>query len=268
MDNEPIAALREALQSAEHECAWTKFLKEFSPVILQMVRRSIWDADLASDCFVFVCERLHEHKYRRLLRFRPDSGVRFETWLRVVVRNLCVDWYRKQSGRWRVFEAIKRLPWLHGRVYRLRHEQGLSLAETVLALQAEAPGVSSEEVENADETVGQALKSRQSWILSNRASQAASITAVSPELEEGEQSQEYHVGTGDSPESAAISSEQRLRLARALSTLTPAERIVVQLRFSQGVTLAAIARFAGLPDAQTADRRIRAVLDKLRAAMR
>jgi DNA-directed RNA polymerase specialized sigma24 family protein len=72
------------------------------------------------------------------------------------------------------------------------------------------------------------------------------------------------VEPGPNPEECAISSQEWQELGRVLSKLEPSERLLLQLRFGQGVTLAKIAGFLGLPDAQTADRRLRALLDRLR----
>src|SRR4051812_39215447 len=103
---EPI--LRE-LGSQNPQEAWDEFLREYAAHILQVVRQFEKNSDQASDCFQFVCERLVDHKFRRLRKFKIDGGAKFLTWLRIVVRNLCVDWQRKQSGRTRLFASVSRL---------------------------------------------------------------------------------------------------------------------------------------------------------------
>ena len=51
---------------------------------------------------------------------------------------------------------------------------------------------------------------------------------------------------------------------RTPGRIPEAEPLLVRLRFDQELTLQQIAELAGLKDAQTADRRIREVLEKLR----
>ena len=55
-------------------------------MIFQVGRYFEKDLDRASDCFQFVCEKLSEDRFRRLLRFKPQGTASFSTWLRAVVR--------------------------------------------------------------------------------------------------------------------------------------------------------------------------------------
>jgi RNA polymerase sigma factor (sigma-70 family) len=261
-----IATLLEALRSDDAPWAWTALLDQYSPVILHAVRRCIWDADRASDCFVFVCERLSERGFRRLLQFRLNTGCTFETWLRVVVRNLCLDWHRKQSGRWRAFRSLTRLPVLAMEVYRLRYEEGLSAQEALFNIQAAQPEVTRAAFEDADAQLREALNSRQNWILSARLAASEDPAAVAPGLDDA---LAHDVPDWrPSPEAEAMSREQRTRTARAVARLDAQDRVLLQLRYGQDLTLSQIARFASLRDAQSADRRIRAVLEKLRRQLK
>src|SRR5205814_9688368 len=108
MAETPINKILKQLRS-EPEAAWTLFLHEYASLILQVVRHFERNSDQASDCFQFICERLCEDRCRRLRKFKPKGAATFSTWLRAVVRNLCLDWHRKQFGRRRVFRSISRL---------------------------------------------------------------------------------------------------------------------------------------------------------------
>lgn len=66
------------------------------------------------------------------------------------------------------------------------------------------------------------------------------------------------------PEALAIRNRQREALSRALGGLPAQSRLLVRLRFERDLTLAQVARLTGLKDAQTADRRLREVLEDLR----
>ncbi|MDP9268489.1 MAG: sigma-70 family RNA polymerase sigma factor, partial [Acidobacteriota bacterium] len=240
--------------------AWTEFLERYGPIILQAVRRTIWDGEGAADCFVFVCEQLNARGYRRLLQFKPEGATGFVTWLRVVVRNLALDWYRKQVGRHRKFDSVERLPLLHQEIYRFRYEEGRSLDDTFLALRGRFPQLTSDAVSDADVELRQSFSSRQEWLLASRQSETVAIdstdSADSPSIDVADSTR--------GPEDCAISHEEWQRLGRGLAKLDAPERLLLQLRFGRGATLAKIARLVGLPDAQTADRKIRATLDRLR----
>jgi hypothetical protein len=50
-------------------------------------------------------------------------------------------------------------------------------------------------------------------------------------------------------------------------SLTDSDRLLVRLRYQEGLTLQQVARLVGLKDAQTADRRLRDIIDHLRQAL-
>ena len=260
MGDPSIAALQRALRSARAQEAWSEFLEDYSAVILQAVRHSIWDSERADDCFVFVCEQLSARGYRRLFQYRADGAASFVTWLRVVVRNLALDWHRKQAGRHRVFESVAKLPLLHQEIYRLRFLEGHSLEEIHAVLQSRFPNLTMESVGRADAELRGSLSSRQEWLLAGQRAETVALDPADPADAPAVEVADPAPG----PEALAISQEEGERLAGRLARLEPSERLLLQLRFGQGVTLAKVARFAGLPDAQTADRRIRGILDRLK----
>src|SRR5258706_12794353 len=102
MDEDPGRILR-GLTSDEAQSAWSEFLQSYAALIYQVVGFFERDTDHAADCFLFVCEHLSNNRYRRLRAFRVDGPAKFTTWLRAVVRNLCLDWHRKEFGRQRIF---------------------------------------------------------------------------------------------------------------------------------------------------------------------
>jgi RNA polymerase sigma-70 factor (ECF subfamily) len=99
VETTPIQNILELIRSSEHEEAWSLFLCEYGDLTFQVVRRFESDADNAADCFQFVCEQLVDNSFRRLRKFKPHGPATFSTWLRAVIRNLCIDWTRKQFGR-------------------------------------------------------------------------------------------------------------------------------------------------------------------------
>jgi DNA-directed RNA polymerase specialized sigma subunit len=152
------------------------------------------------------------------------------------------------------------LPLLHQEIYRSRYQEGRSLDETYLALRGRFPELTADALSDADGELRQSLSSRQEWLLAAR--QAKTVELDSPDSQDSPRIEVADPAPG--PESIAISQEEWRRLARGLGKLEAPERLLLQLRFGRGVTLAKVARLVGLPDAQTADRRIRATLDRLR----
>jgi RNA polymerase sigma factor (sigma-70 family) len=66
------------------------------------------------------------------------------------------------------------------------------------------------------------------------------------------------------PERIAILRETQTALARALPRIDANDRLLLRLRYLEGLGLLQVARLVGLKDAQTADRRIREALERLR----
>jgi len=86
-----IDTILRQLRTRDSHAAWSAFIDEYAPLIFDVARRFERDPDNVADCFQFVCERLYEGRFRRLLKFTPQGPAKFSTWLRAVVRNLCLD---------------------------------------------------------------------------------------------------------------------------------------------------------------------------------
>jgi RNA polymerase sigma factor (sigma-70 family) len=61
--------------------------------------------------------------------------------------------------------------------------------------------------------------------------------------------------------------ETHEQVSAAIDSLTDSDRLLVRLRYQEGLTLQQVARLVGLKDAQTADRRLRDIIDHLREAL-
>ncbi|MFY9558659.1 MAG: sigma-70 family RNA polymerase sigma factor [Terriglobales bacterium] len=264
MADPEIATILQGLRSRRAQDAWAEFLHVYSPSILQVAQLSSGDPDAAADCFLFACERLSRDNFRRLLRFRPEGPATFTTWLKVVVRNLCLDWHRKKFGRRRTFRSIQELPQLQREVYQCRCEEGLSADATFSLLQTRFPKLTPEDITQAEERARRALSSRQNWLLSIRR-QKDKLSAATDYA--GALLDLQIVDPSPSPETLASRHQERYRLGTAVAHLPKLERVMLRLRYEQGLTLEKVARLTGLEDAQTADRRIKDILRRLRGEM-
>jgi RNA polymerase sigma factor (sigma-70 family) len=261
---EPIARILQELGSGESHQAWPDFLRDFSAPILQIIRQVEREPDHVSDCFLFVCEQLSRKRFQRLRRFRVDGPASFATWLQVVVRNLCLDWHRKEFGRHRVFQSVARLSPLDQAVFHCLYEFGATVDEAVLLLAPRFPAVSRQAVSECVERLENSLSPRQRWLLAARRGEAS---AQQPGFGLEADGPRETADPQPNPESAAELAEQRGRLARALESLAPRERLLLQFRFEEELTLDRIAKLMGLSDAQSADRQIQSLLRKLREVL-
>jgi RNA polymerase sigma factor (sigma-70 family) len=259
-------AIVEELRLSHSRQDWAEFLRQYSPLIFSVCQFSTSDAEHAADCFLFACEQLSRNHFRRLLRFRPHGAASFPTWLRVVVRNLCLDWRRREFGRPRPFHSIARLPHLEGEVYRYRYQQSLSLDETFLMLCPSFPGLSKQQLMDADAHVRESLSPRQLWLVNVRKARArGALQALVVGLAEEDDAQEQDpVDPRPNQESVLARQEQEEHLRLALASLSASERLLIRLRFEEELSLEQIAGLTGLGDAQRVHRHIADVLRTLR----
>ena len=69
------------------------------------------------------------------------------------------------------------------------------------------------------------------------------------------------------PEEQAEATQQRRQLRDALAKLTPEQRLLLRLRYEQGLTLAEVARLTRQPDPFRANRQVQAALEALARLM-
>ena len=262
MEDPQIARFIEQLATRESQQAWTEFLEAYSSLIFHTVKMFERDEDPVADCFLFVCERLSEKQFRRLRSFKLDGAARFSTWLRVVLRNLCLDWRRREFGRHRVFKSVARLGAFDQEIFRWVYEQALSKEESFAILQAKNPRLTMAEFEEGLARVKGALTDRQIWLAAARPPLVQSLETSS--ADDPEHIGKEFIDPSPNPESLFAMTEQREGLERALSRLSKPERLLIKLRFEQGLTLQETAELLDLKDAQTVDRRQRDIIDKLR----
>jgi len=250
------------LGTPEPSQAWADFLDCSSTLIIRVIGTFERDPDRVSECFLFVCERLSAKRCRKLRRCRVDGPASFETWLRAIVRNLCLDWHRQEFGRFRVFQNIARLTPLQQAVFRCVYERGCAIETAQVCLGSRFPGVSAQLVQVSVQRIEGVLTPRQQSLLLARRAHWDGTTARGPTGEE-----DLLAELSDprpNPESAAGQRERMAALQRALRHLPGEERLLIIFRFIREMTLEQVARIFHFKGTQDADRRIRKVLAQLR----
>ena len=254
--------LLEQTGSRNPDEAWGLFLNEYSSLILQVVRHVERDSDFVPDCFQFVCERLSANSFQRLRKFRPQGPAVFPTWLRAVVRNLCLDWRRKQFGRPRLFKSISRLSVFDQEVFRHLFERRDSIDETFRSLQSSFPDITRPQLAESTARIEKELTTHQRHLLDARPFQPTSRASV--RIDSTAAAHANIPDVAPDPEARAILEERAKALRQALNRLTPRERLLIRLRFEQELTLEQVARLLDLGNPQRVERQIKAVLARLR----
>lgn len=74
VDEPFVREFLQTLQSREPQEARATFLEVYASTILATVRLFERDSDAVGECFLFVCEGLVRHRFRRLRPFRYEYG--------------------------------------------------------------------------------------------------------------------------------------------------------------------------------------------------
>ena len=245
---------------------WRVFLGDQASLILQVVHLFERDPDQVQDCFLFVCERLRRDDLRRIRRFRAAGSASFATWLRAVVRRLCIDWRRHRDGRYRPPRAIARLPDLDQEVFRCVHQRGLSENESFHSIKALWPGLTRDQFADALARVRNCLSGRKLWGLLARHPHLQSLSPVSPGADPAA-SEAGLVDPRPDPEREAELHERLAALQDALEHLPARSRLLIRLRYGQELRLEEIARLTGLSGTSQVERQIHQALEVLRERM-
>jgi RNA polymerase sigma factor (sigma-70 family) len=239
------------LDAGQSQEAWNLFIARYRALIVATIRRTIRDRDELMDLFAIVCEALSANDFARLRRYSAASPQRatVATWLVIVVRNLTVDWLRREHGRPRVavpdslsplqreiFGAICVDGASHVEAYeivRARAASGLSFPEFLRELRAThlaAPCPDRLPRRNAGESTA-----------------AAMPAAVGPDPLE--------------------TAESARRIAEALAEYPADLRLAVQLFVIEGLPAADVARVVGWRDAKAVYNRVYRALATIRASL-
>ncbi len=253
-----ITVLLAALRGPERNTAWRVFMERYSPLIHHLCARTDSDVDRAGDCFLFVCEKLVDDDFGRLMNYRPDMRSSFKSWLKVVVANLCIDWRRQQSGRLRNFRCVEELSETDQQVFRLYFLERRDRSACQAALQAYHPNWTEKDLSGSLGRINRLMTQHQRWLLFIRHARTDSL-----DDEGGLQP----LDPLPEPENVTEAAQWGEWLDQALRQLPSRQRMLLRLRFEQGLTYREIARLTRLGDPYRARRRIDAAVLALRTLL-
>jgi RNA polymerase sigma factor (sigma-70 family) len=255
--NYNISDLLHRLNSAQAGSAWAEFIDRFSPLIMKAVGEFEYRQDRSNECFLFICEKLCDQQFRRLQKYNATSKASFHTWLSVVVFNLCVDWHRREFGRAQMLPAISALPAFDQAVYRICFESGMHLEDCFQILKSDFPDLTRQQLSDGIGRVHGMLTPRQRWQNSVRTQRRNSKVVDLDQLPSPE----------SGPECYALKAQLSENLERAMRSLNAEQRLMLHLRFRQGLTLKKISEVMQLGDPFRVRRQIQSVLEKLSRSM-
>lgn len=250
-----IDELLHRLSSTNPGPAWVEFLDYHAQLIMNAANQFEYEQERINDCFIYVCEKLNDDGFRRLLNFNTRGAAKFSSWLGTVVFNLCVDWHRQEFGRVTLLPAISALPEFDQSVYRLIIEQGLNKEVCFQTMRANFPDLTRELIANALGRVYFLLTPRQRWQINVRNQRRRQV----PLQGQLERLAEPALG----PDLEAQATQKLESLQAALAQLPSKQSLLLRLRFQEGLGLKKIAQLQQLGDTNRAWRHIQTAMASL-----
>lgn len=254
------------LLDRDPQAGWNLLLEEFSDLILGVIARYTRDTDRRMDAYLYVLEQLRANDFRRLRHYGQGVGIRpctLATWLKLVVRNLYFDWFRHEHGRKSLPKEIQKLGQIEQRAFKLLYWEGYSANEAFEVVRGDIPGLRFTDFIQRLARVDEHLSNI------NRAKIRRDFERARPPLsldDEGngpplEARAAVHVST---PEEDALVAERRRALWDLIQEMPAEERVLVRLRFFEGLTAKQIALVTGMAEPAEIYRRIERVCLELR----
>ena len=239
------------LNAGDSQSAWDLFVERYRRLIFAAIRHYTTDHDEVMDVFARACEVLRADDLAKLRRYlaQSDHRARFSTWLVTVVRNLTVDWFRHRDGRRRLSSIAADLPPLQRRIFELVFADGRAHIEAYEELRDAQPALTFAEFLRELRATYQAVAFRRKGPLM--------MELGGPPPVEGD----------SGSEDALVLREQGARLAEALQSLPPDDRLAIQLFIVEELPAADVARAVGFPNAKAVYNRVYRALDVLRARL-
>ena len=235
------------LRRGQQERAWDLFLDGYRGLLFAAIRHYAREYDDVMDVFAYVCDELRTNDLRRLRMYveEVEHRARFSTWLVTVVHHLTIDWLRRRDGRSRPPAVAQRLPTLRRQIFErvfVDHRTHVEAYELIRA--RDAPALTYRE-----------------FLSELRATyrEASQNGHVRLPIDHERRFTEH-----ESAAAVTDTAEAAERLNEALMSLTPEDRLAVQLYVIEDLPAADVARVIGLTGAKAVYKRVYRSLESLR----
>jgi RNA polymerase sigma factor (sigma-70 family) len=238
----------------ERQTAETLFLEHLSwinRIAAKSASRAGLSEEEASDFISSIRLMLMEDDYWIFRKHRGESTLK--TYLATVVVRQLNDYMREKRGRWRPSTSARRLGRLAIRLEQLVYRDGFSVSQAVEALKTSEPNVPEE---------------RELILL---LAQLPHREPLRPLEVAFDLSSVQAAGQADTELRESESEQQRLHLmqtvGKVIASLPVEDRVIVQLHFSQGLSLGEVARALGL-EQKPLYRRVKRLREMLRQRLK
>lgn len=260
------------------ESAWTEFVHTYSSTIVATAGRYISDEDERMDAYVYVLEALvsnDSRAFRRYLERAREHDIPFDAWLRLVTKNLCLDFLRHSRGRRFLPRSVQRMSRFDQILFRCLYWEGMSYGEALDQLRARVDhAIAFAEVAARASAMANVIGAPGDSLAlgaSRRDARFASLddpeASSALEVEATEAARTAGSAAGEAPDLHLDQLETEASLRTLLATLREDERLILALRYEEGLNAAQIASYIGAPSTRAVYKKLARVIEKLRAAI-
>jgi len=265
-----------ALIDRDPDAFWRAFVEGHSGTLLAVLRRYLPDDDLRMDAYLFLLEGLRAEGFRSFRTYVARSRAReipFEAWLKIVARNLTLDFLRHHKGRRTEPKVVEAMDPASRLLFRSLYWDRMTHAEALETLRARIdPAMRVSDVAARADAIEAALAAAGHPLArgeSRRNRRFYSFDDPDARTALERDATAAAAGAGLSPpEPADVAVERRERtrwLLQAIRDLSSEDRLLLRLRYEEGLTAAAIAPVVGAPSAKAVYKRLDRLIDTLRA---
>jgi RNA polymerase sigma factor (sigma-70 family) len=226
--------------------AWDSFLTHYNRLIMSVTKKMGCDRDMQMELYAHALTKLKEEEGKRLTNyFLKARAYNFETWVALVVRKCCLDWFRHDKGRKRPPKCIAELSPVHQQIFqyvfldRYSYETTHQLLTTKHQYQ-----LSSQEVAAHLEEIEATLRNH------NQNNIFAGWRAMPPpvHMEREQLERQASRASGESsnldstPEAELVAQDTQRALHAALISLSAEQQLLIELHYYRDLKLPEIAR--------------------------
>jgi RNA polymerase sigma factor (sigma-70 family) len=244
------------------ERAWHHFIENYTPFLKKVIHRYVQDDELLLNLFVTLLEKLKKEKLRR---FNGRSTLR--TWLFIVTKNHCRDYFRSNSGVRHILSALEGMEHLDRRFFKLLYLEHVPLREVYASLRLEiGDTLSYIDLLECDERVRKRLKAKNLGNIPDKLLNTQNITTVPLDSIQGVARARSAEGSYASPELIldSMELETALRnLGRVVLSLPSKDQILLKLRFEHKLSARRISEVLDLANEKQVYRKLKRLITEL-----
>ncbi len=260
MDEEALL-VRDIL--AGDDRAWHRFVETYAPFLKRVIYHYVQDDELLGNLFVTLLEKLRNNKLRR---FSGRSSLK--TWLFIVAKNHCRDYFRSRSGVRHVLSALEDLEDMDRRFFKLFYMEHMPLREVHSSLGLEfGDTLSYLDLLECDERIRKRLSERKLGNIPDKLLNPQVLATVPLDSFQGRTRIVPAIRSSVSPEFVldSLELERALEnLRRVILDLPSKDQILLKLRFEHKLSARRTSEVLDLANEKQVYRRLKKLFAQLK----